>query len=141
MKLSAVFFIIMFSIAGIYPSVLYAVDKEIEVKGLHSFALTSDVSFIIFDSLKVKGTRDKKEMDKSTSDYGQSEDKSNRNKPEELRRLGEINNNENRGPQKSSIKQVPRSIPKLKPKSINDRIQIRRPPMRVPKKGFRGIPH
>lgn len=40
---------------------------------------------------------------------------------------------------KTGIKQVPRSIPKLKPKAVIDRIPIRRLPMKSPKKGFGGL--
>jgi hypothetical protein len=30
-------------------------------------------------------------------------------------------------------------MPKLKPKTVTDRMPIKRPPMRIPKKGFGGI--
>ncbi len=40
--------------------------------------------------------------------------------------------------QRRAIKQVPRSIPKLKPQPVTDRAKIRRPPMKVPKKGMGG---
>ena len=39
--------------------------------------------------------------------------------------------------QKPNIKAVPRSIPKLKPKAVTDRIPIRRIPIKIPKKGIR----
>lgn len=39
--------------------------------------------------------------------------------------------------QRRAIKQVPRSIPKLKPQAVTDR-GIRRPPMKIPKKGLGG---
>jgi len=40
--------------------------------------------------------------------------------------------------ERRSIKQVPRSIPKLKPQPVTERVKIRRPPMKVPKKGMGG---
>lgn len=40
--------------------------------------------------------------------------------------------------QRRAIKEVPRSIPKLKPKPVTERINIRRPPIKVPKKGMGG---
>lgn len=40
--------------------------------------------------------------------------------------------------QRREIKQVPRSIPKLKPQPVTERAKIRRPPMKVPKKGMGG---
>jgi hypothetical protein len=61
------------------------------------------------------------------------------NRPDDIRRIEEIKAENQRIRQKSGIKQVPRSIPKLKPKAVTDRIPIRRPPMRIPKKGFGGI--
>jgi hypothetical protein len=41
--------------------------------------------------------------------------------------------------QKPTIKEVPRSIPKLKPKTVTDRIPIKRPPFKIPKKGIRHL--
>lgn len=40
--------------------------------------------------------------------------------------------------QRRAIKQVPRSIPKLKPQPVNGRGKVSRPPMKVPKKGMKG---
>lgn len=40
-------------------------------------------------------------------------------------------------PERRAIKQVPRSIPKLKPQPVGERIKIRRPPIKIPKKGYR----
>lgn len=37
--------------------------------------------------------------------------------------------------QRRAIKEVPRSIPKLKPKPVTEGINIRRPPIKVPKRG------
>lgn len=37
---------------------------------------------------------------------------------------------------KPEIKEVPRSIPKLKPKSVTDRVKIKRPPVKVKPKGL-----
>lgn len=40
--------------------------------------------------------------------------------------------------QRRAVKQVPRSIPKLKPQPVTDRAKIRRPPIKAPKKGLGG---
>lgn len=39
--------------------------------------------------------------------------------------------------QRRAIKEVPRSIPKLKPQPVIDRAKIRRPPVKVPGKGIK----
>jgi len=40
--------------------------------------------------------------------------------------------------QRREIKQVPRSIPKLKPQPVSEGLNIRRPPAKAPKKGMGG---
>lgn len=41
--------------------------------------------------------------------------------------------------ERRAIKQVPRSIPKLKPQPVIDRTKISRPPIKVPKKGMKQL--
>lgn len=103
--------------ASIFPARLIAGDKEIELvrKGLFvspSFPL---------DSIPAKRLPEKKD---------QSDPK--KRPLQEFRGEGESIRT------KDGIKEVPRSIRKLKPKAVIDRFPIRRPPMRIPKKGLRG---
>lgn len=89
----------------------------------HPVYSTGEVALALFaDTIPVRRTGDKKDQEK----------------PEERREpdFRGVNPGER---QKPGIKQVPRSIPKLKPKAVIDRIPIRRLPMKTPKKGFGGI--
>ena len=134
MKLIAVYrTIILFTLTGIFPAMLYAGDKEIDGKPLRKISVL-ETSAVFVDSIPVRRAGDKKEQDRPATDIRPGE-----NRPDDVRRIQEISGENQRIRQKSVIKQVPRSIPKLKPKAVTDRIPIRRPPMRIPKKGFGGI--
>lgn len=139
MKFIAVYLIIiLIALSGILPAISYAREKEINGKPMR-LRYTQVIPLLLLDSIPTKKAGDKKEQDKPAADIRRGENRPGENKPEDIRRIEEIKAENQRIRQKSSIKQVPRSIPKLKPKAINDRIPIRRPPMRIPKKGFGGI--
>lgn len=144
MKLITVYrTIILFALCGILPAMLYAGEKEIDGKPVRILSIEA-LPVIFQDSIPVRRGADKKEQDRPASDTRQGgnrpgDNRPGENRPEDIRRIEEINAENQRIRQKSGIKQVPRSIPKLKPKAVTDRIPIRRPPMRIPKKGFGGI--
>ncbi|MFA6945195.1 MAG: hypothetical protein WC220_04760 [Pedobacter sp.] len=139
MKLIAVYrTIILFTLTGIFPAMLYAWDKEIDGKPLRKISVL-ETSAVFVDSIPVRRAGDKKEQDRPAADIRPGENRPGENRPDDIRRIQEISGENQRIRQKSGIKQVPRSIPKLKPKAVTDRIPIRRPPMRIPKKGFGGI--
>ncbi len=144
MKLLTVYrTIILFALCGILPAMLYAGEKEIDGKPVRILSIEA-LPVIFQDSIPVRRGADKKEQDRPASDTRQGgnrpgDNRPGENRPEDIRRIEEINAENQRIRQKSGIKQVPRSIPKLKPKAVTDRIPIRRPPMRIPKKGFGGI--
>ena len=144
MKLLAVYLsIFLFATFGILPVMLYAGEKEIDGKPVRILSIEA-LPVIFQDSIPVRRGADKKEQDRPASDTRQGgnrpgDNRPGENRPEDIRRIEEINAENQRIRQKSGIKQVPRSIPKLKPKAVTDRIPIRRPPMRIPKKGFGGI--
>ena len=122
---------------------LYAGEKEIDGKPVRVISIEA-IPLILQDSIPIRRGGDKKEQDRPAADSRQSgnrpgDNRPGENRPEDIRRIEEINAENQRIRQKSGIKQVPRSIPKLKPKAVTDRIPIRRPPMRIPKKGFGGI--
>jgi hypothetical protein len=132
---------------------LYAVEVEINIRPVRISAIES-IPVIFQDSIPMRRGGDKKEQDRPLADTrsggnrpvdnkpGENRPGENRpgeNRPEKIRRIQEINAENQRVRQKSGIKQVPRSMPKLKPKAVTDRIPIRRPPMRIPKKGIGGI--
>jgi len=125
--------IFLFAIIGIFPAMLYAGDKEIDDKPLRKISV-EEISLVLMDSIPVRRGADKTEQDRPGGDIRQGE-----NRLDDIRRVREINGENQRIRKKSGIKQVPRSIPKLKPQAVTDRIPIRRPPMRIPKKGFGGI--
>lgn len=134
MKFIAVYLIIiLFALCGILPASLYAGDKEIDGKPVR-FKYTKDIPAIVSDTIIPQRTGEKREQDRPATDIRPGE-----NRPEDIRRIEEINAENQRIRHRTGIKQVPRSIPKLKPKAVTDRIPIRRPPMRIPKKGFGGI--
>jgi hypothetical protein len=148
MKLISVYrTIILFVILGILPAMLYAVDKEIHDKPLRNLS-ADEFSSVFIDSIPVRRAGDKKEQDrpgvevrpgdKRPGENRPGENRPGENRPDDIRRTQGINGDNQRIRQKSGIKQVPRSIPKLKPQAVTDRIPIRRPPMRIPKKGFGG---
>jgi hypothetical protein len=144
MKLISVYrTIILIAILGIFPAMLYAGDKEIDDKPSRNLSV-NEILPVFIDSIPVRRGGDKKEQDRPGGDIrpgdrGPGENKPGENRPDDLRRVQEINGGNQRIRQRSGIKQVPRSIPKLKPQAVTDRIPIRRPPMRIPKKGFGGI--
>lgn len=128
MKLQTVFpLIILIALLGMPCAKLFAFDKEMEGKPLKKFDFES-ISVFETDSIPVKKPGDKKEQDRPTEI-----------KPGDAKRLQDVSRDNQRIRQRSGIKQVPRSIPKLKPKAINDRIPIRRIPLSTPKKGFAGF--
>jgi hypothetical protein len=144
MKLITVYrTIILFALCGILPAVLYAGEKEIDGKPVRILSIEA-LPVIFQDSIPLRRGTDKKEQDRPAADTRQGgnrpgDNRPGENRPEDIRRIEEIKAENQRIRQKSGIKQVPRSIPKLKPKAVTDRIPIRRPPMRIPKKGFGGI--
>lgn len=144
MKLITVYrTIILFALCGILPAVLYAGEKEIDGKPVRILSIET-LPVIFQDSIPVRRGVDKKEQDRPAADTRQDgnrpgDNRPGENRPDDIRRIEEIKAENQRIRQKSGIKQVPRSIPKLKPKAVTDRIPIRRPPMRIPKKGFGGI--
>jgi hypothetical protein len=128
MKLRAVFCTIIFITVFGMPYAGIAFDKKIESRPLKNIGFEDIVVFEV-DSIPVRNSGDKKDQGRSKGEV----------KPGERSPMEDINRGNPRNRQKSGIKQVPRSIPKLKPKSVNDRIPIRRIPMRTPKKGFAGF--
>jgi hypothetical protein len=152
MKLIAVYrTVVLFAMCSMLPAVLYG--AEINIRPVRISAI-ENIPVIFQDSIPIRRGGDKKEQDRPAADNrpggnrpgdnkpGENRPGENRPgeiKPEEMRRIQEIKAENQRVRQKSGIKQVPRSIPKLKPKAVTDRIQIRRPPMRIPKKGIGGI--
>jgi hypothetical protein len=169
MKLIAVYrTVILFAICSMLPAVLYAVEIEINGRPVRINAI-ENIPVIFQDSIPIRRGGDKKEQDRPAADNrpggnrpgdnkpgenrpGENRPGDNRPgvdrpgetrpgeiKPEEMRRIQEIKAENQRIRQKSGIKQVPRSMPKLKPKAVTDRIQIRRPPMKIPKKGIGAI--
>jgi len=154
MKLIAVYrTVVMFVMCSMLPAVLYGAEMEINIRPVRISAI-ENIPVIFQDSIPIRRGGDKKEQDRPAADNrpggnrpgdnkpGENRPGENRPgeiKPEEMRRIQEIKAENQRVRQKSGIKQVPRSIPKLKPKAVTDRIQIRRPPMRIPKKGIGGI--
>ena len=149
MKLLAVYLsIFLFAILGILPDMLYAREREFDGKPVR-LKYTAEIPAILLDTVAPRRTGEKRDQDRPAADArpGENRPGDNRpgenrpgeNRPDDIRRIEEIKAENQRVRQKSGIKQVPRSIPKLKPKAVTDRIPIRRPPMRIPKKGFGGI--
>ncbi len=144
MKLITVYrIIILIAILGTFPAMLYAGDKEMEDKPIIKLSV-EEISTDFIDSLPVKRGGVKKEQDRQAGeirpgDKGPRENRPGENRPDDLISVQEINARNQRIRKRSVIKQVPRSIPKLKPKAVTDRMPIKRPPIRIPKKGFGGI--
>ena len=135
--------LILIAILGMFPAMLYAGDKEIDDKPIIKLSV-EEISTVFIDSIPVKRGGVKKEQDRQAGengpgDKGPGENRPGVNRPDDLRPVQEINGRNQRIRQRSGIKQVPRSMPKLKPKTVTDRMPIKRPPMRIPKKGFGGI--
>ena len=120
MKLIAVYLtIFLFVTFGILPAMLYAGEKEIDGKPVRVISIEA-IPLILQDSIPIRRGGDKKEQDRPAADSRQSgnrpgDNRPGENRPEDIRRIEEINAENQRIRQKSGIKQVPRSIPKLKP--------------------------
>ena len=138
MKLRAGFHIIIFITVFGMPCASIAFDKKIEGMPLKNIDFEDIIVFEV-DSIPVRNPSDKKDQGRSKGEIKPGEKPPGEIKPGERRPMEDINRGNPRVRQKSGIKQVPRSIPKLKPKSVNDRIPIRRIPMRTPKKGVAGF--
>lgn len=139
MKLLTVYLtIFLFAILGILPAVLHARGKEFDGKPVR-LKFTPEFPAILLDTVAPRRAGEKRDQDRPAADARPGENRPGENRPDDIRRIEEIKAENQRVRQKSGIKQVPRSIPKLKPKAVTDRIPIRRPPMRIPKKGFGGI--
>ena len=138
MKLRAGFHTIIFITVFGMPCAAIAFDKKIESRQLKNIDVENVVVFEV-DSIPVRNSGDKKDQGRSKGEIKPGEKVPGEIKPGERRPIEEINRDNTRIRQKSGIKQVPRSIPKLKPKSVNNRIHIRRMPMRTPKKGVAGF--
>lgn len=111
---------LILALVSFFPARLIAGDKEIELVREGLYAPQS----FPFDSIPAKRLPEKKD---------QMEPADPQKRPvQDFRGVRE------REQAKGGIKEVPRSIKKLKPKAVIDRIPIRRPPMRIPKKGIRG---
>ena len=140
--------VVLFAMCSILPAMLYAVEVEINIRPVRISAIES-IPVIFQDSIPMRRGGDKKEQDRPLADTRSGgnrpvdnkpgENRPGENRPEKIRRIQEINAENQRVRQKSGIKQVPRSMPKLKPKAVTNRVPIRRPQMRIPKKGIGGI--
>jgi hypothetical protein len=122
--------IILVSISGMPLAKLYAVEKDIElatVKTIH-----------ISDSIPNRKGVDKKDQDTPANETKPA-DNTIKDVKQGTIRSSEGLGKDNQRLRNPNIKQVPRSIPKLKPKTLNDRIPIKRIPMNTPKKGFSGF--
>lgn len=138
MKLRAGFQIIIFIAVFGMPCATIAFDKKIEDRPLKNINV-ENVVVLEVDSIPLRNSGDKKDQGRSKAEIKPGEKTPGEIKPGERRPIEEMNRENPRIRQKSGIKQVPRSVPKLKPKSLNDRIPIRRIPIRTPKKGFSGF--
>ena len=112
------FTVLILTLVSVFPARLLAGDKEIELVRKDLFV----VQAIPIDTISPKGLPDKEEKLEPP-----------KRPVQDFRGEGE------RVHPKEGIKEVPRSIKKLKPKPVIDRIPIRRPPMHIPKKGLRGV--
>jgi hypothetical protein len=66
--------------------------------------------------------------------------KKSSDKPKEIQRPPQdVRNERLKEAQRREIKQVPRSLPKLKPQPVSEGLNIRRPPAKAPKKGMSGF--
>lgn len=121
----------MFALAGIFPALLFAREKEIYDRPESDLIFKQGISAAI-DSIPVRrGRAEKPDQERPRDD---------RRLPEDIRTGNQRPGDDKHhlGP-RSGIKQVPRSIPKVKPQAVTDRIPIRRPPMKIPRKGFGGF--
>lgn len=109
--------ILLLFIAFAFPLMLIAGDKGIRDGTMNQVIAESDLPAFP-DSIPMRrgeSGQDKKSKDKNPQDISKGL----------------------KGNQRPSIKEVPRSMPKLKPQAVRDRIPIRKFPVKMPKKGFR----
>lgn len=129
--------VFLLALACIFPAMLIAGDKETDDKILRHLII-EEISQSFDDTIPGRRAGEKKGQDRSednrTGGHRDADRRPDLNRPEQGIRGG----NQNLRP-KQGIKEVPRSIPKLKPKAVTDRIPIRKPPMKIPKKGYGGI--
>lgn len=123
--------ILMLVFAGIFPALLFAREKEIYDRPQSDLRFKQGISAAI-DSIPIRrGNTDKVDQERPRDD---------RRLPEDIRTGNQRpGDDKHRFGPRSGIKQVPRSIPKVKPQAVTDRIPIRRPPMKIPRKGFGGF--
>lgn len=121
---------LMFALAGIFPVLLFAREKEIYERPQNDLIFTKGID-IVTDSIPAKRNGPDKTDQENLRDNrrGLEGIRDENQRPGAVDRLGT----------RSGIKQVPRSIPKIKPQAVRDRIPIRRPPMKIPRKGFGGF--
>ena len=107
------------ALAVVLPLALTAADSEhIDKPGRHQLALS--ILPMFQDSTAARKKPEKKAQEQ----------------PEKIPQ--DVQDERLKEAERRSIKQVPRSIPKLKPQPVTERVKIRRPPMKVPKKGMGG---
>lgn len=112
--------ILFLALTSSFPAILIAGNTGIGHKPMNQVIAQSD-PYLFADSIqRKKGEKDQDEKSKDKN----SEDT-----------RGNLTGDK----QKPSIKEVPRSIPKLKPKAVTNRIPIKRLPIKIPKTGIRGI--
>lgn len=117
---------LILALVSISPARLIAGDKEIE--HVREGLLLNHA--IAFDSIPAKRIPEKQDQIDPKKKQDQLDPQ--KRPVQDFRGVGE------RARTKGGIKEVPRSIKKLKPKAVIDRIPVRRPPLRIPKKGIRG---
>jgi hypothetical protein len=101
------------------------------VERVSAFADGNDIESQDQDDKRRKKKDDPKQDDRKQDDR-KKDDRSDTKRPEKDDRV--------KADGKPDIKEVPRSIPKLKPKTVTDRVRIKRPPVKIkPKGSFRVI--
>ena len=123
--------IFMFAFVSIFPALLHAREKEIYERP-HNDLIFREGIYVFTDSIPAKrNSSEKSDQERTRDDRKGLDDVRDRGQRagEEIHRLGP----------RSGIKQVPRSIPKIKPQAVTDRIPISRLPMKIPRKGLGGI--
>ncbi|WP_276360331.1 hypothetical protein [Daejeonella sp. H1SJ63] len=123
--------IFMLALTGIFPALLYAGDGKIYERPQNDLIFKEGI-YVLIDTIPVRrGGSEKTDQEQPRDDRRGLDDIRTGNQ----RPGGE---NHRLGP-RSGIKQVPRSIPKIKPQAVTDRIPIRRLPIKIPRKGFGGF--
>lgn len=121
---------LMFALAGIFPVLLFAREKEIYARPQNDLIFREGID-VVPDSIPLKRNNPEKTDQENLRD--------NRRGPDGIRDENQRPGGVDRLGPRSGIKQVPRSIPKIKPQAVRDRIPIRRLPMKIPRKGFGGF--